>query len=101
VDLDFSPIQSVGNKSFSVILNLALCRFGMPTVLWAHNTHGGEACWGWRGEAAAQRHGHGQLVKWHGGRHGSEPGQGILSPGVGPMLGFGSRPCERLGWGPS
>jgi hypothetical protein len=55
----FSLIQSVGDKSFSVALDLARCRFGMLVVLWAHNTHGGEACWGQRGEAAARRHGRG------------------------------------------
>jgi hypothetical protein len=34
-------------------------------------------------------------------RRGSKPGQGILSPGDGPVLGLGSRPRERLGQGPS
>jgi hypothetical protein len=68
-DLDFFYlIQPVGDKSFSIALDLARCRFGMPTVHWAHNVHGGEACWGWQGEAVIWRHEHRQSVKWHGGQ---------------------------------
>jgi hypothetical protein len=64
----FSPIWSVGDKSFSVTLDLAWCRFGMLTVLWAHNMHGCEVCWGRQGEAVARCHRHGQPVKRHGGQ---------------------------------
>jgi hypothetical protein len=67
-DLDFSPILSVGDKSFSIALDLAHSRFDMLAVLWVHNAHGGEASWGRWGEVAAWQHGHRQPVKRHGGR---------------------------------
>jgi hypothetical protein len=31
-------------------------------------------------------------------RRGSEPGQGILSLGDGPVLGLSSKPHDRFGW---
>jgi hypothetical protein len=98
-DLDFSPIRPVGDKSFSVALDLAWCRFGMPAVLRVHNVHGGETSWGrrarqQRGDTGADSRSSGTVA----GR-GSEPGQGILSPREGPVLGLGSRPRGRIGRG--
>jgi hypothetical protein len=64
----FSLIRSIGDKSISIALNLGRCRFGMSTVLWAHNVHGGEACWSWWGKATTRQHGREQPVMQHGDR---------------------------------